>query len=262
MEQREALLEVYQTQDNYQSSPLFICEGRWIVEALLESPFDVHSVVLVDGQHQDLLELIPPDVPIVTVTQPEANAMLGFHFHRGVLAAAKKPRPQSIQEWTNDTTDQVNDPHPWIVAPLLADPSNIGALIRNAAALGAGAVITGTSGASPWYRKAIRASAGTAFRIPVISSPLLAKDMEWLRQETDIEIVALALTESAIPINQFIPGRRKVALVVGEEAHGLDPTWLEHCHRSMEIPMAHGVDSLNVATSAALALYHLRQQSL
>ncbi|MFT4639112.1 MAG: tRNA G18 (ribose-2'-O)-methylase SpoU [Verrucomicrobiales bacterium] len=259
MEKREDLLEIYSTEDNYQSSPFFICEGRWVVEALLASPYEVHSVVLVEGQHQDLLEQIPPGVPVISITGDAADAMLGFHFHRGVLAAAKKPLPQSLPDWIASAPEELADPRPWIIAPQLADPSNVGALIRNAAALGAGAVITGTSGASPWYRKAVRTSAGTLFRMPVIASPTLAQDLEWLKQQAGLDVVALALTETAIPVSEFISKERKVVLVLGGEGHGLSSKWLKRCHRSVEIPMARGVDSLNVATSAAVVLYHLSQ---
>lgn len=253
MNERDRLLQVYQNEDNFRSSPWFICEGRWLVEILLEQAFEVHSVLVVQGQHEDLAANVPDHVPVITVTQEEADALLGFHFHRGVLAAGKKPEPQSLQDWLTATPKAFLDPRAWVIAPLLADPSNVGALMRNAAALGAGAVITSTAGASPWYRKAIRTSTGSVFRIPVISSPSLAEDLAWLREQASREILALALTEAAISIRDYRP-TKPIALVVGPEDHGLDATWIDQCHKTLVIPMASGVDSLNAATSVAVAL--------
>ena len=258
MNDRDTLLSVYQNEDNYRTSPWFICEGRWLVECLLDQPnFDTHSVVVIEGQHEDFCDKVPDGVPLISVSQQEANALLGFHFHRGVLAAARKPEPLSVRDWLANSPPHLTDTHPWVIAPLLADPSNVGALIRNAAALGAGAVITSTAGASPWYRKAIRTSTGSAFRLPIISSPCLEDDLRWLRQQGSIEMVALALREQAISINDFKPAREKVALLIGPEDHGLSDAWLEHCHQIAKIPMANGVDSLNAATSGAIALARL-----
>ena len=176
---------------------------------------------------------------------------------RGVLAAARKPEPLSVRDWLSKSPQHLTDPRPWVIAPLLADPSNVGALIRNAAALGAGAVITSIAGASPWYRKAIRTSTGSAFRLPVVSSPCLDDDLKWLSEQQNIELVALALTDNAVSIQDFTPNAKKIVLLIGPEDHGLSEFWLDRCHQVVKIPMANGVDSLNAATSAAVALSRL-----
>ena len=258
---REALLEVYQSEDRHQSSDLFICEGRWVVESLLKSgAWEVHSVIVVEGQHDDFVPNVPADIQVLRVSQEEADALLGFHFHRGVLAAAKKPGVRSLVDWIEEEPGRLTDTRPWVIAPQIADPSNIGAIIRNAAALGAGAVITSTSGASPWYRKAIRTSAGAVFRVPIVTSPSLALDIDWLGKRAEAEIVALALTTDAVTIGNYRPKEgAKPALVLGPEGHGLSSRWLKRCQVAVEIPMAEGIDSLNVATSAAVMLYHLHQ---
>ena len=128
MSDRNLLLQVYQNSDNYRTSPWFICEGRWLVEILLTQPFEVHSVVVIEGQHEDLVAHVPESVPILTVSQSEANALLGFHFHRGVLAAARKPAPRSLREWLDESPHALTDSRPWVIFPQLADPSNVGAL--------------------------------------------------------------------------------------------------------------------------------------
>ncbi|MDF1785521.1 MAG: RNA methyltransferase [Verrucomicrobiales bacterium] len=258
MNDRDTLLSVYQNDDNYRTSPWFICEGRWLVECLLEQPtIEVHSVVVIEGQHDALRDNVPDEIPALTVTQDEANKLLGFQFHRGVLAAARKPEPLSVRDWLSKSPQHLTDPRPWVIAPLLADPGNVGALIRNAAALGAGAVITSIAGASPWYRKAIRTSTGSAFRLPVVSSPCLDDDLKWLSEQQNIELVALALTDNAVSIQDFTPNAKKIVLLIGPEDHGLSEFWLDRCHQVVKIPMANGVDSLNAATSAAVALSRL-----
>ena len=150
----------------------FVAEGRWVVDALLAGNFEVDSIVVVGGQHEDLLEKIPDGVRILRPSKEKIGKILGFTFNRGVLARAR--RPESAQMEAAEGLI--------VVCPELADASNLGAIIRCAAAFGAtGVAVERGRGASPYARKAIRASSGMVFRKRIWETPKLLEDVRRLR---------------------------------------------------------------------------------
>ncbi|MEM0968663.1 MAG: hypothetical protein AAGJ31_04880, partial [Verrucomicrobiota bacterium] len=140
--------------DRLRSSDLFRAEGRWIVESLLRSSLTVDSLFRQEGKHHDLE--LPEDIPLWEISAAELSQLAGYQFHRGILAFGVRPSLQKA------SVPQGTDQTPWIICPNLTDASNLGALVRSAAAFSSGPVgLPATAGADPYSPKAIRASAGT-----------------------------------------------------------------------------------------------------
>lgn len=238
-------LEAYRPRRGEDQGEWFVAEGRWVVDALLEQAFEIESVVVAAGQHEDLVTRIPAGVPVLRPEKEALQDALGFTFNRGVLARARRPAAQRL----NGIDDGLI-----VICPELADASNLGAIIRCSAAFGAaGVAVEKGKGASPYARKAIRASSGTVFRTRVWESPELLADVHALQKE-GWQVIGTALDPRAVPLWEAAHFG-KTLLVLGGEGSGLGAEWMDTCDILATLPMAAGVDSMNVATSAAVALY-------
>ena len=213
-----------------ESDTHFVVEGRLAVERLQDSDYEVEKVIHVG----------------VDLTRDEASQLLGFQFHRGHLAIARKLPNPGLPDFGPGTI---------VIRPEMADPGNLGTIIRNTAALGGSGVIIGT-GASPYNAKAIRASAGTLFKIPVRRSPDLRADLRSL--STTHTLIGASLSSSSSPLTQLPPLKRTPALLLGPEDFGLSPEIEKICHHLAFLRMARNVDSLNVASASAIFLHELR----
>ena len=211
----------------------FVVEGRLAVERLLASDYVVEKVIRVG---EDL-------------TKDEASELVGYQFHRGHLAMARKPEPVGLTAFGEGTL---------VVLPEIADPGNLGTIIRNTVALGGCGILLG-KGASPWNAKAVRASAGTLFRIPVRQSDDLLSDLTALK--ADREFVGASLSEGAIPLKEVKLTKPPAlsALLLGPEDFGLTAEVELLCDHLAYLPMANEVDSLNVASASAIFLHELRE---
>lgn len=235
----------------------FVVEGIHNVESLLRKNFALDSVLIVTGSHPGLEERIPAGVPVLRPDKARAREIFGAEFAHGVAAVARAPKKQRLLDALPELFSENAPARTLVVCPCLGEASNLGAIIRNAAALGAAAVVCGDRGVSPWSRKAVRASSGTMFGIPVIVSPDLHADIAAFSERADTTLAATRLADDAIPLPDWKPAGRHVALLMGGEAFGLEARWLEFPHDAVVIPMAAGVDSMNVAASSAVVLYHL-----
>jgi tRNA G18 (ribose-2'-O)-methylase SpoU len=207
-----------------ESDTHFVVEGRLAVERLQASKYEVEKVVRIG----------------VDLTRDEASQLLGFHFHRGHLAIARKPTQPKLSDF---------------ILPEIADPGNLGTIIRNTAALGGSGVIVGL-GASAYNAKAVRASAGTLFKLPVRKSPDLQADLVALA--TTHTLIGASLSERSLPLSQLPPLERLPAILLGPEDFGLNPKIEALCHHLSYIPMSREIDSLNVASASAIFLNALR----
>jgi tRNA G18 (ribose-2'-O)-methylase SpoU len=182
------------------------------------------------------------------------NAVGGFNLHRGCLALAERPSRPSWAELAGRATRLV-------VLEAVGDADNVGAIFRCAAAFGAGAVLLGPSCADPLYRKAIRTSMAATLSVPFARAEpwpdalAALAAMQW-------NVVGLTPRADAPPLWEAAAAgrRRRVALVVGHEGDGLSPSALRACTALARIPMAPGVESLNVAVSVGVALYELTRR--
>jgi tRNA G18 (ribose-2'-O)-methylase SpoU len=237
----------------------FVIEGIRNVEAVIERGLKLESVLIVGDALKDSLPEIPAGVPVLRPDKAAALEIFGAEFHHGIAAVARAPQKIRITEALPGFFSPGSPARTIVVCPCLGDASNLGAIIRNAAALGADAVVCSDRGVSPWSRKAVRASSGTMFKIPVIVSPDLYGDLAEFTELADTTLAATRLAADAIPLPDWKPAGRHVALMMGGEAHGLEAQWLEFPHDAVIIPMAAGVDSMNVAASSAVVMYHLTQ---
>ena len=243
-------LEPYRDLRHQRRSEYLIAEGTWVVNALLGSDLETFSVVMretVEGGTN-----IPEGIPVVRLSKKEINELVGYEFHHRVLACARRP---AAVRWIEEEETFAKSPEATIaVCPSLADASNLGAIVRSAAALGIEAVLVPeNTGADPFCRKAIRASSGTVFRLPVLECRHLKEDMRAMNGRH--AVIGSTLEHSAQAIQHYTVPERKKFLILGSEADGLDEEWTNLCTEFIRIPMASGIDSLNVAAAAAI-LFH------
>jgi tRNA G18 (ribose-2'-O)-methylase SpoU len=181
------------------------------------------------------------------------NVILGLKFHSGVLACARR-KPATAQ--TLDNIVPKDRPRlTLVVCPDISNVENIGSLIRIAAGFGADAMILGERCHDPFWRQSVRVSMGTIFKLPLLQTDDLARDLRRLRGEWGVEMVATVLDPAAEPLEHAKRGE-KLGILFGGEAQGLERQWIEACDRRVTIPMHHGTDSLNVAVAAGVFLYH------
>lgn len=228
----------------------FMAEGERVVERLLESRFPLESMLVQAGKADrlhPLIERVPARAPIFAASQAVMDGIVGFHIHRGVLACAQRGLPLELAEVAGRARVLV-------VLEGLTNHDNVGAIFRNAAALGADGVLLSTDCCDPLYRKAIRVSMGHVLRVPFAGLEPWAEGLEGLRR-MGFALIALAPGEGSEAIGGAPPGR--IALLVGTEGAGLRPETLALCDRRIKVPMRPGVDSLNVAVAMAIALHRL-----
>ena len=228
---------------------IFTVEGRLSIEALLESHYVVRSLFVAEEHVQRVATLVHTDAPIYTMPAKAMEGVTGVHFHRGVLAVAERPELPEVGEL-------VASARRLLVLEAVNDHENIGALFRNAAAFGVDAVVLDPTTTDPLYRRSTRVSLGHVLRVPFAR----VADDRWpaaLVELREAGFATFALTPSADaePIGRIVTERpERVALVLGAEGPGLSAAALAAADRRVRIPMATGVDSVNVATAAAIAL--------
>lgn len=226
---------------------LVIAEGVLVVERLVRSRFTPHAFLGVQRRLDELgIVLDVVDAPFYRTTAEVMAEVVGFHLNRGVLAVAHRPEPL-------DLDDVLDGARTVAVLEGVNDHENLGSMFRNAAGLGADAVLFGDKCADPLYRRAVRVSMGHVLRVPFARVPDWPRGLERLRSR-GFQIIALTPHPEAVPLAEAMTGDR-VAVLLGAEGPGL----AEHTMRATDIrariPMAPGTDSLNVATAAAMAFY-------
>ena len=230
----------------------FVVEGETLFGRLLASAFPVVSVLVTDRHLSSVAPRVPEGVPLYVVPQSRIEALVGFHFHRGVLACGgRRPWPSAVE-----LARAAGRRAAFVVCPHVDNPENLGAIVRIADVLGADAVLASVHCPDPLSRRVLRVSMGTALRVPVIARDDLADEIGRLRREFGFETIATVVDPTAEPLSAI---RRpdRLALFLGSEGHGLGPDWLALCDRSLTIPMRAGAESLNLAVAAGIVLYHL-----
>ena len=226
----------------------FVAEGALVIRQLLRSRYPVRAV-LVTTQGLAALgdDLADVSVPVYLATQGVMEAITGFHFHRGALASAERLPPADLAVVA--AADRL------LLAEGVTDNENLGALFRNAAAFGVGGVVLDGGCADPLYRRTVRVSIGQALRLPFARVPAMPAAVAEL-QTLGFEVLALTPSPDADDVRTVARSPRQ-ALLVGAEGPGLTDGALAAADRRVRIAMAPGVDSLNVATAAAVVLHHL-----
>ncbi|WP_103355329.1 RNA methyltransferase [Amycolatopsis sp. CA-128772] len=230
---------------------LVIAEGTVVVSRLLASRYPVRALLGVPRRFAELADdLAGLDVPQYVASAETMADVVGFHLNRGILAVADRPAPLTVSEVVGGTG-------PVAVLEGVGDHENLGALFRNAAALGVSGVLLGPGCSDPLYRRSVRVSMGHVLRVPF--GPLT----DWPGGLDDLRargfaVAAFTPRPGSVPLRELrerAPGR--VALLFGAEGPGLTETALAAADHAIRIPMPAGVDSLNIATAAAVAFYEL-----
>jgi tRNA G18 (ribose-2'-O)-methylase SpoU len=228
---------------------LFIAEGELVIHRALRAGYRLRSA-LVDEKRVDQLSGLPPASQVYAASPPVLESITGFHVHRGILASFhRKPLP-SVPEVLAGARRLV-------VLEGLNTHTNLGALFRSAAALGMDAVLLSPDCADPLYRRAVRVSMGEVFAIPYAKSDDWPGTLTSIR-EAGFTLLAMTPAADAVPLASLTPTQRaRPALLLGAEGPGLTRRALAASDVRVAIPMHHEVDSLNVATAAAIAFYEL-----
>jgi tRNA G18 (ribose-2'-O)-methylase SpoU len=230
----------------------FVVEGERLVERLVTSHYPVVSVLLTDRHEPQLSVAVPASVPIYVLPHDLITDLVGFRFHRGVLACGARRSWPSL----NAIIEQATGAFTLVVCPKLSNPDNLGTIARIGDVFGINAILTGTESPDPLSRRVLRVSMGAVLRLPVIVSQCPGAVAELLMRERGFQFWGAVADSSAQPFHQLNRPER-LALVVGEEDRGIDPEWLQRCDRLVTIPMREGASSLNVAVAAGILLHWL-----
>ncbi|CAM3163069.1 TrmH family RNA methyltransferase [Stackebrandtia soli] len=227
---------------------LFIAEGELVVRRALRSGYRLRSV-LVDAKRVDQVADIE-GATVYAATPDVLEAITGFHVHRGVLASFHRKDPVPVESVLSEARRV-------LILEDVNNHTNIGAVFRGAAGLGMDAVLLSPTCADPLYRRAVRVSMGEVFALPYAFLDPWPDSLQLLR-DNGFSLLALTPDPSATPIQALDASlRRRPALLFGAEGPGLSRHALDGSDARVRIPMTRGVDSLNVAASAAVACWEL-----
>lgn len=230
---------------------MFIAESPKVIERALDAGCEPVSCLMekrhIEGEGKQILERIR-DIPVYCAESDILTQLTGFKLTRGMLCAMKRRPLPSVGELCGGKRRIV-------ILDKVMNPTNVGAIIRSAAALGMDAVLLTPGCSDPLYRRAARVSMGTVFQI----------DWTFLNDNSLDEIkargfktVAMALKDNSLSIDDpRLTAENKLAVIMGTEGDGLSDSTIDGCDYTVKIPMYHGVDSLNVAAASAVAFYQL-----
>lgn len=248
---------------------VFIAESGNVIERALEAGMQPLSL-LMEAKWLDALQPVVahleaehPEVPVFAAPRVSSNPVSLASSSRGALAAFKRPAPPSV-------ADVVRDARLVAVLENITNHTNVGAIFRSAAALGVDAVLVTPECYDPLYRRAVRVSMGTVFQVPWTrigeeagthgGKGAWAEDGLPLLRELGFATAAMALSDDSVPLDDArLAAEPKLALVFGTEGDGLAHDTIARCDYTVRIPMACGVDSLNVAAASAVAFWQLRR---
>lgn len=240
---------------------IFIAESAKVVRLALEMGCKPVAYLMerrqLTNQGREFIENAG-SVPIFTADDEVLEGLTGYRLYRGVLAAMRRPKLPSVDE-------VLKDAHRVAVLEGIVDSTNIGAIFRSAAALNVDAVLVTANCGDPLYRRAVRVSMGTVFQVPWARIGETNEDwpergLEKLR-DLGFKSAAMALSDDSVSIDdERLNKEEKLCIVFGTEGDGLAKETIARCDYTVRIPMAHGVDSLNVASAAAVAFWQLRMR--
>lgn len=229
---------------------VYIAESALVLERALKAGHVPRSVLALGGTVDEAVALVGPDVPVFSGSGELLADLTGYLLHRGLIASLERPP-------LPDPATLLAHARRIVILENVVDPTNVGAVFRSVAAIGADAVLVTPRCSDPFYRRAIRVSMGTVLQVP------WTRVGEWpavrqLLTASGFHLAALALNDRAVSLRDFAANPpERLALVLGTEGDGLTPDALAAADTIVQIPMRHGIDSLNVAAAAAVAMWAL-----
>ncbi len=231
---------------------LYIAESTKVVQRAINAGHVPRSFLLAEKHLGQLTEEFNrfPTAPIFVGDDRQLEDLVGFHLHRGAMAAMNRPEPLDLNNVLENSSRIA-------ILEDIADHTNLGAIIRSASGLGIDAVLLTPKCVDPWYRRSARVSMGTVFDLPWVRLESWPGDMAKLKDH-GYELLAMELTVDAVALNevQINPGQ-KIAMILGNEGRGVTQEALDAVDRTVIIPMHREVDSLNVGAASAIAFWHL-----
>ena len=240
------LSEVQLLNREFPEKGLFIAESPKVIERALDAGYEPVSCLMekrhIEGEGKRILDRIK-GVPVFCAEFDVLTQLTGFKLTRGMLCAMKRKPLCDVKEICKNKSRIV-------ILDRVMNPTNVGAIIRSAAALGMDAVLLTPGCSDPLYRRAARVSMGTVFQI---DWTFLSDDSLDEIKALGFKTVAMALKDDSVPISdQRLAGEEKLAVILGTEGDGLSDSTISDCDYTVRIPMYHGVDSLNVAAASAV----------
>jgi tRNA G18 (ribose-2'-O)-methylase SpoU len=241
---------------------LYMAESSTVIRRALEAGHRPRSFLMADkwlGTMADVLEgeAVPAGTPVYLAEEDVLRAVTGFHLHRGALAAMHRPALPSVHDLVTAARGGAGARRVAVLEDVV-DHTNVGAAFRSAAALGVDAVLVSPRCADPLYRRSVRVSMGTVFQVPWTRFASWPGGLREL-QEDGFTVAALALSDDAVSLDDLAADPpERLALVLGTEGDGLSAQAVETADTVVKIPMAGGVDSLNVAAASAVAFWATR----
>ena len=239
-------------------SSIFIAESNKVIDLALKAGLTPLSFLMtnshINNAGKEYIEKYP-DTPVFTAGEELLSKMTGYHLTRGLLAAFKRPVLQNVE-------DVCKNANRIAVLEGITDSTNVGAIIRSAAALGIDAVLIAKGCADPLLRRSVRVSMGTVFQIPWTYIGNTTGDFSDyginILKELGFKTVAMSLTDKSINISgSTLKSEKKLAIILCTEGTGLKSETINNCDYTVKIPMCHNVDSLNVAAASAVAFWEL-----
>jgi tRNA G18 (ribose-2'-O)-methylase SpoU len=229
---------------------LYLAESALVLERALGAGHQPRSVLALGGTVDEAVALVGEDVPVFSGPGELLAHLTGYILHRGLIASMNRPALPEPSELLAGARRVV-------ILENVADPTNVGAIFRSAGAIGADAILVTPRCSDPFYRRAIRVSMGTVLQVPWTRVGEWAGTRELLTAH-GFHVAALALTPDAVSLRDFTGASHdRLALVLGAEGPGLTEEALAASDTVVQIPMMHGIDSLNVAAASAVAMWAL-----
>lgn len=228
---------------------IFIAESPKVIERALNAGYEPISLLMeqrhIDGEARDIIARC--NVPVYTADEEVLTGIIGFRLTRGALCAMRRKPLPSVEEVCTGTRRIA-------VLENVMNPTNVGAIFRSAAALNMDAVLLTEGCSDPLYRRAERVSMGTVFQV---KWTYFDGSMDTLKR-LGFATAAMALDDNSVSISDpALAAEKRLAVVLGTEGDGLAPKTISDCDYTVKIPMAHGVDSLNVAAASTVAFWEL-----
>lgn len=240
---------------------LFIAESPKVIERALNAGCRPHSLLVeqkhITGEAKDIIARCG-SIPVYTAEFDVLAQLTGFQLTRGALCAMHRPALPTVEQICSNAKRIA-------VLEDVVNPTNVGAIFRSAAALHVDAIVLTPACSNPLYRRALRVSMGTVFQIPWTYFD--SKKAAWPEQGMQLlhqfgfKTAAMALNDDSVSIdNPQLMAEEKLAIILGTEGDGLASATIANCDYTVKIPMANGVDSLNVAAASAVAFWQLRKR--
>ncbi|MCR5208839.1 MAG: RNA methyltransferase [Lachnospiraceae bacterium] len=238
---------------------IFIAESMKVIRRALDAGMQPESLLMekklvADGEAKDILGLLPDDILVYTAEKKVLEEITGYNLTGGMLCAMKRPKLFYFDDLLSDKAGM----NKIAVLENVQNPTNTGAIFRSAAAFGVDGVILTKGCSDPLERRSIRVSMGTVFAIPWTYYSDMDTDIASALKQRGFSTIAMALAEGAKSLDdQVLKQEEKVAVMIGNEAHGLSEAVLANADHKVIIPMSNGVDSLNAAAASAVAFWEL-----